>query len=159
MLTQLDRLSIEADGRYASDRELQFIQDYCESLEARISAYEKVRDAEAAIFEQVETEKNTRNQDQDDRLFYLGSEDRSETCLRDMKGILRRCAATMLINDLDQMREAVLLWYQTIACAFNYERDNQIMYRFLDKAVKEYLTPEETELVKPFLQLNCTILV
>lgn len=158
MLTQLDRLSIEADGRYASDRELQFLNDYFQSLDTRISVYEKIRDAEAEIFEQVESEKKTRNQEQNDRLFYLGSEDRSDTCLRDMKGILRRCAATMLINDIDQMREAVLLWYQTIVCAFSYERDTEIMYRFLDKAVKEYLTPEEAELVKPFLQLNCTIL-
>ena len=158
MLTQLSRLSIEADGRYASDRELKFLKDYFETAETRISAYEKIRDAEEAIFERVEMEKKTRNQTQKEKLFYMGEEDRSATCLRDMRGILRRCASGMLVNDIDRLRESALLWYYTIVCSFGYEKDTQIMYQFLEKVVKEHLTPEEADLIKPALQLNCTIL-
>jgi len=42
MLKQLSRLSNETEGRYASTVELQFIKDYVNSVDTRISAYEKI---------------------------------------------------------------------------------------------------------------------
>ncbi|MBE9170846.1 allophycocyanin [Pleurocapsales cyanobacterium LEGE 06147] len=158
MLKQLSSLTVEADGRYATDRELQFLKDYFTSVDQRISAYEKVRDAADTILAEMEAEKNVRNQTEKEKLFYIGSDDRSQTCLRDMRGILRCSAAAMLIDDLERMRQAVLLWYYTIVRAFGYEKDTEIMYRLLEKLVDKHLTEEEAELMKPILQLNYTIL-
>ncbi len=158
MLKQLSSLMIEADGRYATERELQFLKDYLQSVDQRISTYEKVRDAADIIISEIEAEKNLRNQTEQEKLFYMGSEDRSQTCLRDMKGILRCSAAAMLVDDLERMRQAVLLWYYTIVRAFSYQKDAEIMYRLLEKLVEKHLTEEEAELMKPILQLNYTIL-
>lgn len=158
MLKQLARLTVEADGRYATSGELQFLKDYLESVDQRVSAYEKIRDAADEMIAEVEAEKNTRNQAEPGKFFHIGSEDRSSVCIRDMRGILRCSAATMLLGDLDRMREAVLVWYQTIVRAFGYEMDMEIMYQFLETVVKKHLTPEEFAVVKPMLQLNYTIL-
>lgn len=154
MLKQLARLSIEADGRYATDQELKFISDYLQSVESRVSAYEKIRDAAENIIEQVKADKQARN----NYSFYLGPNDRSETCLRDMPNVLRCSASAMLINDLDRMREGVLIWYQTIVRAFGYEQNAKLNYQILENIVRDNLSPEEAELMMPVLQLNYTIL-
>jgi hypothetical protein len=158
VLKQLSSLTVEADGRYATDRELQFLKDYLQSVDQRISAYEKVRDAADTIIAEMEAEKNLRNQTEKEKLFYIGSDDRSQTCLRDMRGILRCSAAAMLVDDLERMRQAVLLWYYTIVRAFGYQKDAEVIYRLLEELVEKNLTEEEAELMKPILQLNCTIL-
>ena len=49
MLSQLARLTVEADGRYATSEELQFLKDYIESLDSRVSAYQKIQAAEAEV--------------------------------------------------------------------------------------------------------------
>lgn len=158
MLKQLDRLTMEADGRYATESELQFLKNYLQSVDSRISCYEKIRDASEDIIDRVKAEKNACNQENGDTLFYLGVEDRADTCIRDMKGVLRCGAAAILINDPERMRDAVLLWYYTIVRAFNYARDTQTIYPVLEKIVNSYLTPEEQQLAKPILKLNYTIL-
>ncbi|RMF23527.1 MAG: allophycocyanin, partial [Cyanobacteria bacterium J083] len=57
MLSQLSQLSIEADGRYATEAELQFLKDYINSSQTRISTYEKIRDHAEVIINQVQAEK------------------------------------------------------------------------------------------------------
>jgi len=68
MFKQLTRLSIDADGRYASDSELQFLQDYLDSAELRMSAYEKVREQEEQIIFRWEAVKHGLKQD----TFHMG---------------------------------------------------------------------------------------
>jgi Phycobilisome protein len=158
MLKQLANLTIDADGRYATDSELQFLKNYLDSADRRVKIYEKLRDRAETIIEEVKAERNALNEAKNDRLFYLGEEDRSATCIRDMTGILRCCAGAILSGDADRMREAVLLWYYTIVRAFGYENDTLIMYRVLEKIANKYLTEEEAKLAKPIFQLNHTIL-
>lgn len=71
MLTQLSRLSVEADGRYATASELQFLKDCFETVDDRISTYEKIRDAEADIIPRMEVEKRA----YDASLFRLADRD------------------------------------------------------------------------------------
>jgi Phycobilisome protein len=158
MLKQLANLSIDTDGRYATDSELQFLKNYLDSADRRLKIYEKLRDRAETILEEVKAERKALNEVKNDKLFYLGEEDRSDTCVRDMTGILRCCAATILSSDVDRMREAVLLWYYTIVRAFGYQNDTVIMYRVLEKIANKYLTEEEAKLAKPVFQLNYTIL-
>lgn len=79
MLNQLARLSVEADGRYASSEELQFLKDYIQSLDLRLSAYVKIQAAQAEIVEQVETQVKATNPN----LFKKGNRDVTPTCQRD----------------------------------------------------------------------------
>ncbi|MGB5637018.1 MAG: allophycocyanin [Waterburya sp.] len=154
MLKQLARLSVEADGRYATDQELQFLKNYLQSVDQRIISYEKIRDAEEKILHRLEAEKRML----DKNLFQMGSRDITQICRRDMTMMLRCSAAAMLVDDLDCLREGLLLWYQTIVQAFSYQGYAKINYKILQEVVKMYLDPEEVELIMPALQLNHSLL-
>ena len=123
-------------------------------MEQRISAYEKIRDAEEEIMDRVETKMRSI----DPNLFLRASEDLTAVCRRDRKITLRCSAAAMLINDLDRLQEGYLLWQRTIMCAFKDERPTRVHYQVLPEIIKQYLTAEEVELVMPVLQLNQSIL-
>ena len=154
MLTQLSRLSVEADGRYATAQELQFLKDYLQSLELRVSAYEKIRAAEAEIIYLVEAKKQSLNVN----LFQLGSQDVTEVCRRDMVKILRHAAAALLVNDFDYLRSSLLLWCRTIVHAFKYKSYAEVTYQVLQDVVEQYLTPQEATLFRPILELNRIVL-
>lgn len=154
MLNQLARLSVEADGRYASSEELQFLKDYIESLDLRVSAYKKIQAAEAEIISQVEAQIQATNAN----LFRKGNRDVTSICKRDRIDILRYSAAALLSNDLDHLRESLLLWYQTIVRAFQNERASYVTYQVMQEVVQKYLTPQEVALFSPILGLNQIIL-
>ena len=154
MLTQLSKLSLNADGRYASDSELHFLDSYLNSVEIRIGAYEKMRDNEEKIIADWEIERNKIKDD----FFYTANEYVNEISHRDISIILRSSATAMLINDLDKLRDGMLVWVQTIfkACGMNDCSKNT--YRILQEIIAFYLSSEETKLILPALQLNQTVL-
>lgn len=154
MLTQLSRLSVEADGRYATDRELEFLKDYFESLETRISVYEKIRDAESEIIPRMEVEKKA----EDPSVFRLGEYDVTERCQSDLHRGLRYAATTVLFNDLDYLRENPLLWFKTIVNSFGFAQEMGVTYKLFPSVVKDYLTEAELELMMPVFQLYRTLL-
>ena len=154
MLKQLSQLNIEADGRYATDQELQFLKNYLQSIEQRISAYEKIRDAEEEIMAQTKAQIDAQNPN----LFNRDSQDLSSVWRRDVGIVLRYSAAAMLINDLDRLRESLLLWHRTIVNANKTLPISQATYDVLSESIKQYLSPEEAELMMPVLQLDQSVL-
>lgn len=154
MLKPLARLSAETDGRYATDAELQFLEDYFTSMQKRITTYEKVRDAESQIIDKVEKQKQEINPE----LFKLNGRDITSICRRDMIDILRCSAGAMLVSDLDYLRDNMLIWYRTIVRAYQYDQHDDAIYKLLEKNTKAYLTPEEAKLMIPVLQLDHTLL-
>ena len=154
MFKQLTRLSIDADGRYATDDELKFIDDYLDTVETRVSTYETIRENEEQIIYRWEAAKRGIKQD----VFHMGDRDVSEICRRDMTNIFRCSATAILFNDLDRLREGLLIWYQTIVRAFKYDKYTNITYAVIQDTIKEFLKPEEVELMLPALKLNHTIL-
>jgi hypothetical protein len=154
MFKQLTRLSIDADGRYATDDELKFLDDYLDTVETRVSTYETIRENEEQIIYRWEAAKRGIKQD----VFHMGDRDVSEICRRDMTNIFRCSATAILFNDLDRLREGLLIWYQTIVRAFKYDKYTNITYAVIQDTIKEFLKPEEVELMLPALKLNHTIL-
>lgn len=154
MFKQLTRLSIDADGRYATDDELKFLDDYLATVETRVSTYETIRENEEQIIYRWEAAKRGIKQD----VFHMGDRDVSEICRRDMTNIFRCSATAILFNDLDRLREGLLIWYQTIVRAFKYDKYTNITYAVIQDTIKEFLKPEEVELMLPALKLNHTIL-
>jgi hypothetical protein len=154
MLKQLARLTNEADGRFASDEELTFLDDYLDSVSLRIQAYENVRDSEEAILDRVEAEKRAMKED----WFHMNGRDITDICHRDMTMMLRSAADAMLLSDLDRLRDGLLLWDQTIVRAFGYSAYANLNYKLLQNAVKAFLPPEEAALILPAIQLEHTIL-
>lgn len=150
MLKQFADLTLEADGRYAQDYELQFLEDYLDSKDLRMSAYIKIRDNAREIVEAVRVGKNERNPEFKD--FYV-------TCKRDFIDLVRYCAAALLFDDMERLRTNMLLWFQTIAKSYNFEDDNNDTYDVLLEVIPQFLTPEEAEIALPIFELNCAVLV
>lgn len=154
MLSQLARLSTEADGRYASAEELQFLKDYLQSLNHRISAYKKIQASETEIMQQVEAQM----QSLDPNLFRRGTQDVTQKCRGDIVQVLRHSAAAMLIDDNERLRDRLLLWLQTILGAVQVRNTATVTYDVMKKVLKQYLTVEERNLFFPILDNNRTLL-
>jgi hypothetical protein len=157
MLKQLTNLTIEADGRYATDSELKFLHDYLDSVDQRVTIYETIRDREESFITQVRSEKTRLASEGKDNLSFL-NDGQKNYCLRDLKTVIRCSAAAILLDEPDRLKEALLLWYYTIMRAFNFLEQSQIVYQNLDKAIQQQLTPEQAKLAAPILRLNHTIL-
>jgi outer membrane lipopolysaccharide assembly protein LptE/RlpB len=154
MLNQLARLSLESDGRYATPIDLQFIKDYVATVDHRISAYEKIRDAEYQIMYEVTAQVRSSQPN----IFMKGDVDLTTMAQRDCGHVLKCAAAAMLIDDLDRLRDGLLLWHQTIIHAVQTDKISQAMWRILPDVVQRYLSPEEAAIILPVLRLNQALL-
>lgn len=155
MLKQLARLSVEADGRYATAKELQFLKDYIDSVDRRIGAYEKIQAMEAVIVSKID---ETRSAAEPDLFTKVSQVDGTVVCKRDFTNILRYSAAALLFDDCDRVPDNYLLWYKTIVRTFRYDRPAGVTYKVVQDVIKEYLTPQEATLFNPILELNQVVL-
>jgi hypothetical protein len=154
MLNQLDRLSLEVEGRYATAQELQVLKDYFPTINPRLSAYQKLRDGEAEIIAKLET----RMREKQPNIFNMGNKDVAEMYQRDTKMALKISLAAMLIDDPDRIRENLLLWYLTIIKAFKFQHVIALAYTTMPEIIEPMLTAEEYACMKPILLLNQTVL-
>lgn len=150
MLTQLTRLSTEADGRYAKLEEMQFLKSYFQSLDQRMSAYAKIRNSEVEIIDQVEAKMRTI----DPNLFINAAGDFTQTWRKDIVQLLRYAAAALLFNDPDRLKEGLLLWHTTIVKSYKFDRTCKTTFEVMPGVIKQYLTTEEAALFCPLLEIN-----
>lgn len=154
MLSQLAQLSVEADGRYATEEELLFLKEYLQSFNSRLSAYKKIQAAEQEIINQVES----KMQSIDPNLFRKGTQDLTQKWRLDTVRVLRHSTMTLLINDPERLRSRLLLWFQTVLDAFQAKKSAQVTYQVMQTVIRQYLTVEEASLFIPILELNSTVL-
>jgi hypothetical protein len=154
MLTQLKRLSIEADSRYASQSELKFCQDYAQSFLLRVSAYQKLKECADEIINRTEEKMRA----SDAKIFTNAAGDFTQTWKKDIQQLVRYSAASLLFNDSDRLNEGMLIWHSTIAKSYNFERTCKRTFEVMPEVVKEYLSAEEYALLKPILSLNGVVL-
>jgi hypothetical protein len=154
MLTQLSRLSIEADGRYATAEELQFLNNYFQTFDLRLSAYKKITKVEVEILDRTEAKMRAI----DPSLFQNASGDFTPTWRKDIVQLLTYATATLLVGDQERLREGMLLWHTTIAKSYKFERTCKTTFEVMPQVVKEFLTPEEAALFNPILTLNQIVL-
>ncbi|MEL6580823.1 MAG: allophycocyanin [Cyanobacteria bacterium J06621_12] len=154
MLNQLEKLSIETEGRYATEEELRLLKNYFPTVNLRLSAYQKIRDQEDNIIQKLEA----KMREKQPNIFKLGASDVSAMYQRDTKIVLRMAIANLLINDLDRLRENILLWQRTIVKAFQVKHIAAMTHGTMPEVIEPFLTPEEYALIKPILMLNMAVL-
>lgn len=154
MLSQLEKLSRATDGRYATDEELQFIDDYMKTYSLRLETYQRLQDVEAAIVQRVYAKMRAI----DPNLFKNGSEDVSAKWKRDTILVLRYSAVALLLNDPDMLCERLLFWLQTVMKAFGAQRSCRITYEVMQEVVKQQLPPPQASLFCSILEVNCRLL-
>lgn len=154
MLSQLQKLSRDVDGRYATDEELEFVTEYLKRYSLRLETYQKVQAVEGAVVQQV----YARMRSIDPTLFMRGKEDISQKWRIDTIRILRYSAIAMLLDDSDTLRERLLLWMQSIMKAFGAQRACRITYEIMQDVIKQHLTPNQANIFCPILEMNRRVL-
>lgn len=154
MLSQLERLKSQIDGRYATDAELQFVSNYVQSFDLRVNTYIKLQGLEAKIVRLVEAKLVKL----DPSLLKSGHEDVTAKWRRDTIRVLRYSAVALLLDDPEGLREHLLFWMQTIMRAFGAQRSCDATYRVMQEVVQEQLTLAEANLFCPILELNRVLL-
>lgn len=150
MLSQLNCLSRDVEGRYATDAELQFIADYVGSFAQRLQTYQKLQTTEAAIVQQT----YAKVQAIDPKLLMYGSEDVTQKWKRDTLRTLRYTAAAVLLDDPETLKERFLLWFQTIMRAFSAQRSCEVTYQAMQDVVRQQFPVQQSSLICPILELN-----
>lgn len=150
MLTNLTRLSVESDGRYATTEELLFLNDYFNSLENRLTCYEKLSQNHSEILDQIIEKSQSIN----NKCFQTPRGDMKERCKRDLTFLLRATTAALLFNDTENLQEDILIWHSTIIKSFQLTETIKIIFDLMNEVLQDYLTPEEMIIVKPFIYLN-----
>ena len=154
MLSQMQRLSFEAEGRYASDEELRFIPEYLKTYELRLQTYQKLQEIEQLVIQQVQEKMLT----QDPNILSVGGTDLAVKWKRDTIRIWRYSSATVYMDDVDTMRDRFLLWFQTVMRAFGAQKSCHATYTVMQDVVKQHLTPQQSSLFLPILDLNRRLL-
>jgi hypothetical protein len=150
MLTAVKQLIHQTDGRYASDAELHFFQNYLASASVRFRTYQKIQTAETAIMNQLLQELKTYHPD----IFIVNNQDLTAKWQRDTVRVLRYATTALLLDDAAAFKDKMLTWFQTIMKAFGAQRSCQVTYNKLQQVVKQHLTPEEALLLLPMLELS-----
>jgi hypothetical protein len=150
MLSQLEHLSREVDGRYASDAELTFAIDYVRSFTLRVQTYQNLQELESTIIQQTYAKMQTI----DSTIFNSAGADISSKWKRDTVRVLRYVAVAVLTDDADTFKERMLLWFQTIMRAFSAQRSCNLTYQVMQDVIKQLLTAPQANLVCPMLDLS-----
>lgn len=154
MLSQLQKLSRDTDGRYATDDELRFIADYLRLYELRLQTYQRLQQVEALIVQEVYQKMRAI----DPTLFANTDGDISVKWKRDTIRVMRYSAIAMLLNDPDALCERLLYWMQSIMKAFGAQKSCKVTYEVMQEVVRRHLTPEQAEVFCPILAVNQRLL-
>lgn len=154
MFTNLERLSVEVDGRYATSEELDFLKSYFGTFKYRISAYQKIKNNESAIMNQIQENLEKMNPD----IFIQGSVNLKSKWHLDTLRVLRYSAMALLIDDPEYLRQRLLIWFSTILQAFKVQALTQLTYKTMTDVIISYLTPEENHLFLPLIELTSNTL-
>jgi hypothetical protein len=154
MLSQLEHLSVDVDGRYATDAELMFFQSYLRTARLRFALYQKLQQLEPKIVQEVLAYLKS----EDPTILQVGGQDLTAKWQRDTVRIIRYVAAASLIDDPEMYRERVLLWFQTIMRSFQAGHSCDVTYQAMQVIVRKYLSAEEAAIVCPLLEMSRAVL-
>lgn len=154
MLSLIQRLTRELDGRYATDYELELLLQYCQSYPQRVETYQKLQSLEPVLIQQTQAKLRSLNPD----LLRTGGEDMAAKWKRDTIRVLRYSALAVLLGDPDSLRERLLFWMQTVMKAFGAQRSCNATYEVMQEVAKQHLSSSQAELVCPMLEVNRRIL-
>ena len=150
MISNLQALVQNTDGRYASDAELMFFQRYLSSVSTRLRAYQKIQGAEQQIIAQVMAKLKAQKPD----MFLIGGQDLTAKWQRDTVWVLRYSATALLLDDPERFKDNLLTWFQTIMRAFSAQESCKLTYIAMQEVVAQYLNAEELNLFLPILELS-----
>lgn len=150
MLSKLQQLGSNADGRYASDEELKFMDTYITSFDGRVKAYQTIKAVEKEIVDAVLLKLKSSYPS----LLLSKGEDMQNKWRQDTFRVLRHSAMTVLLDDQELLRQQFLYWFQTIMQAFGAQEACNVTYQIMQDVVRELLPKDVADLLCPILETN-----
>lgn len=150
MHSQIEALFDQAESRYLKPEELGLLNQYVDSLPARLAAYRTLRDRELDIMQPVA-----------DQLQAKLPQEKIESLERAVKNALltlRYCAIGMLLNDETFVKERLSGWFGGTMSLYNNAAINTILYQLLHQRLSEVLGGAATSLITPHLLMAQTVL-
>ncbi|MDX2254188.1 MAG: phycobilisome protein [Pseudanabaenaceae cyanobacterium bins.39] len=154
MLSKLQQLGTNADGRYASDDELEFMDTYINSFDQRIAAYHQIKAVEKEIVDTVLARLKATHPE----LLTSRGEEMQAKWKQDTFRVLRHSAMTVLLDDPELLKQQFLYWFQTIMQAFGAQEACDVTYLIMQDVVKELLPEEIATMLCPILEVNRELL-
>ncbi len=143
------------EGRYLRPDELQRLREYVEGIPKRVRIYQVLQSKEDEMVERVMEKFQAMAPNLSRRHGILAW----ERCRRDLKMVWRYCCMALLLNDEDYLRDKLLYWLETILKAFKMRDECQLAYKLMLDLLSAVFSPEESEMMRPYLLLAKTMLV
>ena len=151
MHPQLEAVFNEAETRYLKSEELNLINQYVDSLPARLEAYRALRECELVVMQQVA-----------DQIQAAMPQEKIENLERSIKNallLLRYCAIGMLLNDDSFVQERLINWLSSTISIHNTPAIDTQLYRLLNQGLSKTLSPNQVSLLSPYITKAQTVLL
>lgn len=150
MHTDLENFWQRAENQFLNRAEIQDFRQTVQSLRQRLATYEKLRDAEATIFQAVVTRLEAEFPDENPKLL--------ERALKHWIAVTRYCAMAMLLNNPEYLQHRLLEWLTDIVKVYRLEQILRCLDEYYTNAAGKVISPEGMNLLKPFLEQAKTTL-
>lgn len=139
----LERILLQADGRYLNIQELEVVERYVQTYATRLQTYEQLREhgdklVVAALRKLMQVQPELVQQ-------------HGPRCKYDLTEVLRYIALAVLRDDETFFREQLLFWLDTVLLAHGRTENCVIVYRSLKDAVAKALPAANAQLIHPYL--------
>ncbi len=154
MGTLLQRLVIEADGRYFTPDERRQILEESERIRDRLAAAEHLERVEEPVLRAVIEEMQGRYPN-----FSRYHDQAWARHYRDMQLVLRAAASAMIVNDPADLDDRLLYWLRTMFAANNYTPEFvETCFARLRDIIRERLEGPSADQLMPYLDRAVRVL-
>ncbi len=149
MLHRTAELIRKSEGCYLRDADLDAFTNYIEELPLRTQIYQRLQLLEGEVIRDVESKLRFK----DASLFQVAGEDVSSKWKTDTIRTYRFIAKTVLLDDVEMLRQEYLLWMTTVMKAFGASDCCGETYALLERVLSSRLSSREAEHVLPVVRL------
>jgi hypothetical protein len=140
---ELAQQCIEADGRYPDATEIRTFENYIETYQSRLQAYQEVQQHSDALVLGA-LKKFSRRYPEVIRKS-------GKRCHYDMTSTLRYAALSMLRDDVLFFEETLTIWLDTVLVAHQKQTKCSEAYVHLKEEITQHLSHDSVNLLAPYL--------
>jgi len=141
----LERIVVDADGRYLEPGELSVLENYVNGYNARLQAYQQIGQHSKAI---VLTALKKFAQLYPELIKASG-----RRCQFDMSEVLRTIAMAILTDDEEMFQEQMMFWLDTVLRAHHKQTVCSHAYKYLQETIDETLPAATASLTRPYIDI------
>ncbi|MEM6446582.1 MAG: phycobilisome protein [Cyanobacteria bacterium J06642_2] len=144
MYPELQTLLYAAEERYLLDGDIEQFRQLLQSFQARMQAYEALRDNESAIFQRVANQLS--------EAYPKEKPERLERALKHWIAAMRFCGMALLLNNPEYLDRHLLEWLTDQVAAHQMQTIESTLHQLLEPRLRKVLSREQWEIFQPFVE-------